>query len=159
MKINFFLFLLLASNAVSADLVNEILVDEFTDEETVALTFLADDDHEIFRRWGQISCNQGTLILGIEDSELYHGEDYVNAKFRFDKNTTFERTLNFDVNSSVALTDSEEIIFKFLDELRGSKNLIIKLQSTDSSMKFSDFQDSEKKVEQFLKTIINQTNC
>ena len=38
MKINFFLFLLLASNAVSAELVNEILVDEFTDEETVALT-------------------------------------------------------------------------------------------------------------------------
>ena len=159
MQLIFLLFLTFTLNLFAGELVNEILVDEFTDEKTIALTFLADDDHEIYRRWGQISCNDGYLVFGIEDSEVYHGEEYINAKFRFDKNQTFERSLDFDVNSSIASSYSEEIIFKFLDELNGSEGFIVKLESSETSMKFSNLLDSEKKVIEFITRITSQTDC
>ena len=61
------LYLIFSLNLFSGDLYNEILIDEFTDEESVALTFSADEDNEIFRKWGQIVCNEGSLLIGIEE--------------------------------------------------------------------------------------------
>lgn len=159
MKIIYALFFYLSLNIFAGDLFFEILVDEFTDEETVALTITADDDHEIFRRWGQIVCNQGNLMFGIEDTEIYHDENYVNAKFRFNKNPVFESSLDFDIETSVAITYSEELIFKFLDELRSANSFIIKLEPSDTSMKFSDIDNSEKQVSEFLNALVYRSNC
>ena len=90
MKLFLILCISFSLNIFTGYLVNETLVDEFTDEESVALTFTADEDMEIFRKWGQIVCNQGSLLLGIEDSDSWHFEDYIRVKFRFDKNTDKE---------------------------------------------------------------------
>ena len=159
MKLKYFLIFLFSSDILSGVLSNEILVDEFTDEESVALTFSADEDNEIFRKWGQIVCNQGNLLIGFEDTDSYHFEDYIRIKFRFDKNQTFEYQLNFDIDNSFAYSYSEEIIFRFLDELRGSKNFIIQLESADIPMRFSNIYNSEKKVVEFLETLVTKSDC
>ena len=77
MKLFLILCISFSLNIFTGYLVNETLIDEFTDEESVALTFTADEDMEIFRKWGQIVCNQGSLLLGIEDSDSWHFEDYI----------------------------------------------------------------------------------
>ena len=140
-------------------LLNEILVDEFTDEESVALTFTADEDFEVFRKWGQIVCNEGSLLLGIEDTDSWHFEDYIKVKFRFDKNQPFEYQLNFDTDSSFAYTYSEEIIFTVLDELKGSRSFLIQLEDADVPMRFTDIYDSEGKVNKFLETLLTKSDC
>ncbi len=159
MKLIYILNLFLSANIFAGVLLNEILVDEFTDEESVALTFTADEDFEVFRKWGQIVCNEGSLLLGIEDSDSWHFEDYIRVKFRFDKNQPFEYQLDFDTDSSFAYTYSEEIIFKFLDELRGSESFIIQLENADVPMRFTDIYDSERKVVKFLDALISKSNC
>jgi hypothetical protein len=66
MQIFIILYLIFSLNLLAGDLYNEILIDEFTDEESVALTFSADEDNEIFRKWGQIVCNEGSLLIGLK---------------------------------------------------------------------------------------------
>ena len=134
-------------------------MDEFTDEESVALTFTADEDFEVFRKWGQIVCNEGSLLLGIEDSDSWHFEDYIRVKFRFDKNQPFEYQLDFDTDSSFAYTYSEEIIFTVLDELKGSRSFLIQLEDADVPMRFTDIYDSEGKVNKFLETLLTKSDC
>ena len=80
-------------------------------------------------------------------------------KFRFDKNQPFEYQLDFDTDSSFAYTYSEEIIFKVLDELRGSESFIIQLENADVPMRFTDIYDSERKVVKFLDALISKSNC
>jgi len=159
MKLFLILGISFSLNVFSGYLVNETLVDEFTDEESVALTFTADEDMEIFRKWGQIVCNQGSLLLGIEDSDSWHFEDYIRVKFRFDKKQPFEYVLDFDSDSSFAYTYSEEIIFTVLDELRGSKSFLIQLEAADEPMRFTNIYDSEKKVVKFLDDLVAKSNC
>ncbi len=159
MKLFLILCISFSLNIFTGYLINETLVDEFTDEESVALTFTADEDMEVFRKWGQIVCNQGSLLLGIEDSDSWHFEDYIRVKFRFDKNQPFEYVLDFDSDSSFAYTYSEEIIFTVLDELRGSKSFLIQLESADNPMRFSSIYDSEKKVVRFLDALISKSDC
>ena len=159
MKLFLVLCISFSLNIFTGYLVNETLVDEFTDEESVALTFTADEDMEIFRKWGQIVCNQGSLLLGIEDSDSWHFEDYIRVKFRFDKKQPFEYVLDFDSDSSFAYTYSEEIIFTVLDELRGSKSFLIQLEAADGPMRFSNIYDSEKKVVKFLNDLVVKSNC
>ena len=159
MKLMCLLNLFLSANIFAGVLFNEILVDEFTDEETVALTFTADEDFEVFRKWGQIVCNEGSLLLGIEDSDSWHFEDYIRVKFRFDKNQPFEYQLDFDTDSSFAYTYSEEIIFRFLDELKGSGSFLIQLEDADVPMRFTDIYDSEGKVNKFLETLLTKSDC
>ena len=159
MKLFLILGISFSLNVFSGYLVNETLVDEFTDEESVALTFTADEDMEIFRKWGQIVCNQGSLLLGIEDSDSWHFEDYIRVKFRFDKKQPFEYVLDFDSDSSFAYTYSEEIIFTVLDELRGSKSFLIQLEAADEPMRFSNIYDSERKVVKFLDNLVAKSNC
>ena len=159
MKLFLVLCISFSLNIFTGYLVNETLVDEFTDEESVALTFTADGDMEIFRKWGQIVCNQGSLLLGIEDSDSWHFEDYIRVKFRFDKKQPFEYVLDFDSDSSFAYTYSEEIIFTVLDELRGSKSFLIQLEAADEPMRFTNIYDSEKKVVKFLNDLVVKSNC
>ena len=159
MKLFTLLYLAFSLNLYTGELFNEILIDEFTDEESVALTFSADGDNEVFRKWGQIICNDGSLLLGIEDTDSWHFEEYIQIKFRFDKNKPFERRFNFDTDSSFAYTYSEEIIFKVLDELRGSGSFIIQLDAADAPMRFTQIYDSEKKVVKFLGALISKSNC
>ena len=159
MKLMYLLNLFLSANIFAGVLLNEILVDEFTDEESVALTFTADEDFEVFRKWGQIVCNEGSLLLGIEDTDSWHFEDYIRVKFRFDKNQPFEYQLNFDTDSSFAYTYSEEIIFTVLDELKGSRSFLIQLEDADVPMRFTDIYDSEGKVNKFLETLLTKSDC
>ena len=159
MKLIYLLNFLISANIYAGVLLNEILVDEFTDEESVALTFTADEDFEVFRKWGQIVCNEGSLLLGIEDTDSWHFEDYIKVKFRFDKNQPFEYQLNFDTDSSFAYTYSEEIIFTVLDELKGSRSFLIQLEDADVPMRFTDIYDSERKVVKFLDALISKSNC
>ena len=159
MKLMYVLNLVLSANIFAGVLLNEILVDEFTDEESVALTFTADEDFEVFRKWGQIVCDEGSLLLAIEDTDSWHFEDFIKVKFRFDKNQPFEYQLNFDTDSSFAYTYSEEIIFKVLDELRGSESFLIQLEDADVPMRFTDIYDSERKVVKFLDALISKSNC
>ena len=159
MKLFLILGISFSLNIFTGYLVNETLVDEFTDEESVALTFTADEDMEIFRKWGQIVCNQGSLLLGIEDSDSWHFEDYIRVKFRFDKKQPFEYVLDFDSDSSFAYTYSEEIIFTVLDELRGSKSFLIQLEAADVPMRFTNIYDSERKVAKFLDDLVAKSNC
>ena len=159
MKLMYLLNLFLSANIFAGVLLNEILVDEFTDEESVALTFTADEDFEVFRKWGQIVCNEGSLLLGIEDTDSWHFEDYIRVKFRFDKNQPFEYQLDFDTDSSFAYTYSEEIIFTVLDELKGSRSFLIQLEDADVPMRFTDIYDSEGKVNKFLETLLTKSDC
>ena len=159
MKILILPYLIFSLNLITGDLYNEILVDEFTDKESVALTFSADGDNEIFRKWGQIVCNEGSLLIGIEDTDSWHFDDSIRIKFRFDKNQPFKRTFKFDTDSSFADSYSEEIIFTVLDELRGSGSFIIQLEETDVPMRFTNIYDSEKKVVKFLDTLISKSDC
>jgi hypothetical protein len=159
MQIFIILYLIFSLNLLAGDLYNEILIDEFTDEESVALTFSADEDNEIFRKWGQIVCNEGSLLIGIEDTDSWHFEDSIRIKFRFDKNQPFERTFKFDTDSSFAYSYSEEIIFTVLDELRGSGSFIIQLEEADVPMRFTNIYDSERKVAKFLDTLISKSDC
>ena len=159
MQIFIILYLMFSLNLLAGDLYNEILIDEFTDEESVALTFSADEDNEIFRKWGQIVCNEGSLLIGIEDTDSWHFEDSIRIKFRFDKNQPFERTFKFDTDSSFAYSYSEEIIFTVLDELRGSGSFIIQLEEADVPMRFTNIYDSERKVAKFLDTLISKSDC
>ncbi len=159
MKLIYLLNFLISANIYAGVLLNEILVDEFTDEESVALTFTADEDFEVFRKWGQIVCNEGSLLLGIEDTDSWHFEDYIKVKFRFDKNQPFEYQLNFDTDSSFAYTYSEEIIFTVLDELKGSRSFLIQLEDADVPMRFTDIYDSEGKVNKFLETLLTKSDC
>ena len=146
-------------NTYAGYLVNETLVDDFTDEESVALTFTADDDMEIFRKWGQIMCIEDSLVLALEDTDNYHFESYVRAKFRFDRNEAYEIALDFDMETSTAYTYSEEKIFQFLDQLRGSKVFLIQLESSDVPMRFSNIYNSEKKVSTFIERLVSKTGC
>jgi hypothetical protein len=159
MKLIYLLNFLISANIYAGVLLNEILVDEFTDEESVALTFTADEDFEVFRKWGQIVCNEGSLLLGIEDTDSWHFEDSIRIKFRFDKNQPFERTFKFDTDSSFAYSYSEEIIFTVLDELRGSGSFIIQLEEADVPMRFTNIYDSERKVVKFLDTLVSKSDC
>ena len=159
MKMLILTYLVFSLSLLAGDLYNEILVDEFTDEESVALTFSADEDNEIFRKWGQIVCNEGSLLIGIEDTDSWHFEDSIRIKFRFDKNKPFERTFKFDTDSSFAYSYSEEIIFTVLDELRGSGSFIIQLEEADVPMRFTNIYDSERKVVKFLDTLISKSDC
>ena len=146
-------------NTYAGYLVNETLVDEFTDEESVALTFTADDDMEIFRKWGQIICIEDSLVLALEDTDNYHFESYVLAKFRFDRNEAYEIALDYDMETSTAYTYSEEKIFQFLDQLRGSKSFLIQLESSDVPMRFSNIYNSEKTVSTFIERLVTKTGC
>ena len=151
--------LVLSANIFAGVLLNEILVDEFTDEESVALTFTADEDFEVFRKWGQIVCDEGSLLLAIEDTDSWHFEDYIKVKFRFDKNQPFEYKLYYDTDSSFAYTYSEEIIFRVLDELKGSGSFLIQLEDADVPMRFTDIYDSEGKVNKFFDALLRKSNC
>ena len=159
MKIFILSYLIFSLNLFAGDLYNEILIDEFTDEESVALTFSADEDNEIFRKWGQIVCDEGSLLIGIEDSNSWHFDDTIRIKFRFDKNQPFERSFKFDTDSSFAYSYSEEIIFTVLDELKGSGSFIIQLEDADAPMRFTNIYNSEGKVNKFLDTLIRKSNC
>ena len=104
MKLFLILCISFSLNIFTGYLVNETLVDEFTDEESVALTFTLKT--KMGSRWSK--------LLGKKDSDSWHFEDYIRVKFRFDKNQPFEYVLDFDSDSSFAYTYSEEIIFTVL---------------------------------------------
>ena len=114
---------------------------------------------EIFRKWGQIMCIEDSLVLALEDTDNYHFESYVRAKFRFDRNEAYEIALDFDIETSTAYTYSEEKIFQFLDQLRGSKSFLIQLESSDVPMRFSNIYNSEKTVSTFIERLVTKTGC
>ena len=154
-----FYILTLSLIPLKADLFYSITEDEFTDEKTIALAFLADDSNEIIERVGAIICFDSGISIGFGDGILFHLEDFMNVKIRFGKNPMYEERFAYSSSENLVLSSSKDIIRKFLFELSESSSFIVRLDSSDSTMKFSNLINTEKKVNQFLEAANRVPSC
>ena len=159
MKKIIFYILTLSLIPLKADLFYSITEDEFTDEKTIALAFLADDSNEIIKRVGAVICFDGGISIGFGDGILFHLEDFMNVKIRFGKNPMYEERFTYSSSENLVLSSSKDIIRKFLFELSESSSFIVRLDASDSTMKFSNLINTEKKVNQFLEAANRVPSC
>ena len=124
----------------SASLYYEDYKNEFTDDRRLLLALVADDKNLMF----SISCSQGDNKLNfIATPELYFGtEDVANLKIRFDDKQMYEKKLNMFSNNEAAFTRDLPFILEFLDNLKISKNFILKF-ANDSTARFTEYLDRE----------------
>ena len=157
-KTNFLPFLLISQIAFGGSIVYEEQIDDFTDEPSYLLIFLADSHTEQLPRILVISCGVGDIALLIQNGFHFSYSNRSNVLVRFDKKEAYLNGLNLDSNGLISTTN-EEYIKKFLDEAVSSNDLVIGTEGNAHTMRFSNFSGDRQKITQFLETIKTLESC
>ncbi len=126
-------------------------LDEFSDKRQLLLAVVGDEHSNFLNELIGIYCDtEVSPRLVVSKGIRISLKSNLSVKLRFDKDEPI--TKNFSQNSSNSLLFTRDIDFikSFLNDLRNSNNLIVKIQDESEIMRFTDLVDSEKHVAEFM---------
>jgi hypothetical protein len=129
------------------------MLDEFTDERTLNLGVFADDSNSISPKVIGIFCNKGDRPrMVLKTGFMFSTKSTLIVTYRFDKNEPDKQVFTFEsnANGSMLYTYNKLFIQRFLDDLRISDNLILRIEGSSEIVRFSDLTESETNVSKFV---------
>ena len=132
-------------------------IDDFTDEERISLVFYEDSNNDFLERKVFVQCDEGSLVLAIQNGIFFSISNYLDVKMRFDKKTPFEDS--FIHNDNFIGTIDKNIISYFLNNAKTSTNLVIKIEENDHIMRFTKFGKDQNKIIKFIDRIQPIPGC
>ena len=126
-------------------------LDEFTDEREISIALIGDGNNSFLSELIGIYCEtDGKPIMGMQKGIIISLKSNLSVKLRFDKNEPITKNFSHNSSNSLLFTRDIDFIRSFLNELRNSNNLIVKIQDESEIMRFTDLVDSEKHVAEFM---------
>ena len=126
-------------------------LDEFTDERQISIALVGDEHNSFLSELIGVYCDTDDKpVLGIRKGIIVTLKSNLSVKLRFDKNEPITKNFSYNSSSSLLFTRDIDFIKSFLNELRNSNNLIVKIQDESEIMRFTDLVDSEKHVAEFM---------
>ena len=90
-------------------------------------------------------------FLALRKGMIFSTKSSLLVTLRFDKNEPIEKSFSYNSDNGGGLgTFDIDFIKRFLDELRNSNNLIVKIEGESEIMRFTDLNESSKHVSEFL---------
>lgn len=125
-------------------------LDEFTDEREISLLIVGDKHSSFLPKAIGITCDTSSKpFLILQQGILFSTKPNLLVTLRFDKNEPMKRSFSYSSKASALSNRDIGFIEWFLDELRNSNNLIVKVEGEDI-MRFTDLNESSKHVSEFL---------
>ena len=150
MKLFFLFVTILSLNIFSGSTHFSNDLDEFTDTRQISLLLISDEG-KFRKEWIGISCDISKPMLIVKKGSISTKESDLLVTLRFDKNKPIEKYFFYNSLDGGGLgTQDFEFIKQFLDELRNSNNLILKIEGEYGIMRFTDLNESSKHVSEFL---------
>ena len=129
---------------------NDVL-DEFTDKRELQLGLFADDGNKISPKILAISClesKEPRMIL--QPGFMFSTKSNLTGTYRFEKNEPDKQVFRYASQESFLFTFNMGFIQKFLDDLRISDNLILRIEGSSEIMRFSNLSEYKSKVSKFV---------
>ena len=139
-------------NSFSGSTIFADKLDEFTDERLLNLGVFADGFNSASPEFIGIYCSKGNEPKMI----LKNGYLIVNTKsdltvqYRFDKNEPIKKEFSFEPKENFLYTNHTVFIQTFLDDLRISKNLILRIEGSSEIVRFTGLTKSKTDVRRFV---------
>ncbi len=140
-------------NSFSGSTIFADKLDEFTDERLLNLGVFADGFNYTSPEFIGIYCSKGNaprmflktgyLILNTKSN--------LTVQYRFDKNEPIEKEFSFESKENFLYTNDMVFIQTFLDDLRISKNLILRIEGSSEIVRFTSLTKSKTDVRRFEK--------
>ncbi|URQ63096.1 hypothetical protein M9B40_05075 [SAR86 cluster bacterium] len=151
MKFIFLPLVLLSLNLFSGDTVFEDLLDEFTDKRQISIGLVGDEHVSYSSELILIYCADGRdPIMGIQKGILIGLNSNPSITLRFDKNKPITEEFSYNSSQDILFTFDRDFMTSFLNNLRNSNNLIVKIQGKSEIMRFTDLDNSKKHVAEFI---------
>ena len=127
-------------------------LDEFTDKREISLVGLGDKNSSFLPEVFGILCDASSKpFLALKKGMIFSTKSSLLVTLRFDKNEPIEKSFSYKSDNGGGLgTFDIDFIKRFLDELRNSNNLIVKIEGESEIMRFTDLNESSKHVSEFL---------
>lgn len=126
-------------------------LDEFTDERGLTLGLFADDSNSISPKAIGINCSESReprMIL--QPGFMFSTKSNLTVTYRFEKNEPDKQIFTYESEGSFLYTYNKFFIQIFLDDLRISDNLILRIEGSSEIMRFNDLTDSATNVSKFV---------
>ena len=150
----FFCALFLTFYAQTAKIALLKSVDEFTDEVSYGLKFVEDSGSSTLG----VYCEKKQYLFLIMPDGMFDNSNFVDVKFRFDKNESFTKTMAIASYKS-AITRNKSIISELLSKLKSSDSFIVKVGS-EKLQRFSGITTSDKKkIDSFIELSSKVSTC
>ena len=125
-------------------------LDEFTDKRKISLVSIGDKNSSFLPQVIGILCDTSSKpFLIVQQGILFSMKSNLLVTLRFDKNEPIKKSFSYSSEGRALATQDIDFIMRFLDELRNSNNLIVKVEGEDI-MRFTDLNESSKHVSEFL---------
>lgn len=134
--------------------------DEFTDERTVTLGLLGDENNSFNNEMIAVVCETEKIAtLGISKGIIFNLNNNLLVTMRFDKKEPIKKNFTFNSSAQVLYTRDTNFIKLFLKELKDANNLILKIQGETGVMRFTDLTSFELEVDKFEKASSKMQSC
>ena len=129
-------------------------VDDFTDEVSYGLRFVEDSGSSYLG----VYCEQKQYLFFIMPDGMFDKSNFVDVKFRFDKNESFTKTMAIADYRS-ANTRNKSIISELLSKIKSSNSFIVKV-GLENVQRFSGITSSDvKKIDRFIELSSKVSTC
>ena len=124
-------------------------LDEFSDKREIYLGLVGDEHNNFLNELIAIYCDtEDRPKIVIKKGIIISINSYLTVKLRFDKNESISKRFSTSSDSRLFTKDAD-FIKLFLEQLRSSNDLIVKIEGETGIMRFSDLVDSEKHFAEF----------
>ena len=143
--------ILLSFSLFSGYTVFEDGLDEFTDEREIFVALVGDNHKSYSSELIGVYCDTDYYInMKLLNGFIANSDPVQSVTLRFDKNEPVKTDFLFVPSRNTLVTTNTPFISSFLNELRNSNSLIVKIEGVDEIMRFTDLYDSEKHVADFI---------
>jgi hypothetical protein len=126
-------------------------LDEFTDERELYLAVIADDSNSVSPKVIGIYCGESVEPRMILDPGfMFSTKSNLTVTYRFEKNEPDKQVFRYETQESFLYTYNMVFIQRFLDDLRISDNLILKIEGSSEIVRFTDLSESKTNVSKFV---------
>ena len=154
--ITLILILFLNYSLEAGEVIFKETTDEFTDEKEMFIGLSGDEHTSIIEEMIGIYCNP-KLAMGIKKGIMFSMENRLKVTLRFDSNEAYKET--FYYSNNLVITDEKRIISRFLENLSGSKRLLVKIEDIEGVMRFTNLENTKESVENFYASAPSIPQC
>ena len=112
---------------------------------------MSDDNSSISKRYMGIYCDESSQPrMILETGIMFSMKSNLIVTYRFDKNEPDEQVFTYESNGNLLYTYNKLFIQRFLDDLRISDKLILRVQDENKTVRFTELSDSATNVSKFV---------